>query len=38
MKDTYKVIRVLNIIIDMISEAIDVLIAGYEVEEEEEDE
>lgn len=35
MKDTYKVIRVLNTIIDTIYEAIDVLIAGYEVEEEE---
>lgn len=38
MKDTYKVIRVLNTIIDTIYEAIDVLIAGYDVEEEREDE
>lgn len=38
MKDTYKVIRVLNTIIDTIYEAIDVLIAGYEVEEDKYDE
>lgn len=38
MKDTYKVIRVLNSIIDTIYEAIDVLIAGYDITEVEEDE
>lgn len=38
MKDTYKVIRVLNTIIDTIYEAIDVLIADYDIKEEEEDE
>lgn len=37
MKDIYKVIRVLNSIIDTIYEAIDVLIAGYEVEEDEDE-
>ena len=36
MKDTYKVIRVLNTIIDTIYEAIDVLIADYDIEEEKE--
>lgn len=38
MKDTYKVIGVLNTIIDTIYEAIDVLIADYDIEEEEENE
>lgn len=38
MKDTYKVIRVLNTIIDTIYEAIDVLIADYDIEEEEDNE
>lgn len=38
MKDTYKVIGVLNTIIDTIYEAIDVLIADYDIEEEKEDE
>lgn len=38
MKDTYKVIRVLNTIIDTIYEAIDVLIADYDITEVDENE
>lgn len=36
--NTYKVVKVLNSIIDTLYEAIDVLIADYDVEEEMEDE
>lgn len=36
--NTYKVVRVLNSIIDTIYEAIDVLIADYEIEEDKDDE
>ncbi len=38
MKDTYKVVKVLNSIIDTLYEAIDVLIADYDITEVEEDE
>lgn len=36
--NTYKVVRVLNSIIDTLYEAIDVLIADYDITEEEENE
>ena len=36
--NTYKVVKVLNSIIDTLYEAIDVLIADYDIKEEEEDE